>query len=510
MSTETIAQQAQRAAEVADQVALQDLVASRSHLERLRKVGLAGTRSGLPTIACYLASDLLSIAISLATVRLILAATGLAPTFTQFGIRLAIGFTLVTLILHWYQGLYSSISVRPAVELRQVWSTAVGLAAFFLALQWMIELPRMSLLAWLALSALATAVVMPALRAGCRIAFGRSLWWGRRVLLVGCGEKSPELYQSLRKAAIFGLRPVGYVEDFDQLPEDADADGYLGPIAELVERIEDCQVTLGLVASNGAGPRGELAHLVSRPNTGIEDWLVVSDCVGLPCLWTSAREVAGMPALGLSNRLRCPWRRSLKRAFDIAIVVAVSPVVLPLIGIVALLIKLSSPGASPFFASDRIGKDGKRFSMWKLRTMVPHAETVLKDYLAKHPTLQEEYERDHKLKKDPRVLWLGTFVRKASLDELPQLWNILVGEMSVVGPRPMLTNELEKYGETYEEYRLVTPGITGMWQISGRNNTSYRERLAYTDYYVKNWSLFLDIYILLATIKVVIFREGAY
>ena len=142
--------------------------------------------------------------------------------------------------------------------------------------------------------------------------------------------------------------------------------------------------------------------------------------------------------------------------------------------------------------------------------MVENADQVLQEHLEAHPELQAEWRRDHKLKNDPRVTWIGTFLRKTSLDELPQVFNVLRGEMSLVGPRPIVYDEIEKYGDVYKRYELVIPGITGLWQVNGRNNTSYEDRLAYDDYYVKNWSLSLDLYIMFCTVKVVLLREGAY
>jgi lipopolysaccharide/colanic/teichoic acid biosynthesis glycosyltransferase len=130
--------------------------------------------------------------------------------------------------------------------------------------------------------------------------------------------------------------------------------------------------------------------------------------------------------------------------------------------------------------------------------------------LAQNPELQVEWDRDHKLKSDPRVTWIGKMLRKTSLDELPQVWNILRGDMSLVGPRPIVDAEVPKYGDVFEQYLLVLPGITGMWQVNGRNNTAYHERLALDDYYVRNWSIWLDLYIMLCTVKVVVLREGAY
>ena len=142
--------------------------------------------------------------------------------------------------------------------------------------------------------------------------------------------------------------------------------------------------------------------------------------------------------------------------------------------------------------------------------MVLNADKVLVDFLKDNPSLKEEWEKDQKLKNDPRITRVGNFLRKTSLDELPQLFNVLLGQMSLVGPRPIVKNEIEKYDEVYELYKSVRPGITGLWQISGRNNTTYEERVNFDKEYIENWTFFSDLIILIKTIKVVIFREGAY
>ena len=177
--------------------------------------------------------------------------------------------------------------------------------------------------------------------------------------------------------------------------------------------------------------------------------------------------------------------------------------------VLAILTKISSPGPV-FYGSSRIGRGGKIFRVWKFRSMIPEAESVLRNYLLSHPELKEQWERDHKLKNDPRITSIGHFLRKTSLDELPQLWNVIIGEMSLVGPRPMLVDEIDKYGEVFGIYKLVLPGFTGLWQISGRNNTTYEDRLRYVRFYVQNWSIMFDIHILYRTIKTALFREGAY
>jgi Undecaprenyl-phosphate galactose phosphotransferase WbaP len=162
------------------------------------------------------------------------------------------------------------------------------------------------------------------------------------------------------------------------------------------------------------------------------------------------------------------------------------------------------------YGHDRFGKDGHRFRAWKFRTMFENSNGVLEQYLEAHPELREEWGQDHKLRFDPRVTKIGRFLRKTSLDELPQLWNVLRGEMSLVGPRPIVTAEIVKYGPYYELYTMVHPGITGLWQVSGRNDTTYDERVQLDAYYVRNWSPWLDIYLLLKTVRIVLFSKGAY
>jgi lipopolysaccharide/colanic/teichoic acid biosynthesis glycosyltransferase len=138
------------------------------------------------------------------------------------------------------------------------------------------------------------------------------------------------------------------------------------------------------------------------------------------------------------------------------------------------------------------------------------AESVLEEYLTKHPELREEWESNTKLRNDPRITSIGGLLRKTSLDELPQLWNVLIGEMSLVGPRPLLDEDVVKYDDSFALYARVKPGLTGLWQVSGRNNTTYAERIRLDVYYVRNWSVWMDLHILVRTVKTVLLREGAY
>ncbi|NJL48269.1 MAG: undecaprenyl-phosphate galactose phosphotransferase WbaP, partial [Leptolyngbyaceae cyanobacterium SM2_5_2] len=183
--------------------------------------------------------------------------------------------------------------------------------------------------------------------------------------------------------------------------------------------------------------------------------------------------------------------------------------VLPVIAIIALLVKLDSPGPV-FYGQKRLGQEGFPFVAYKFRSMVANADQVLEAYFQANPELRVQWERDQKLRYDPRITRIGHFLRRTSLDELPQLWNVLRGEMSLVGPRPIVREEIIRYAEKYDLYTKVLPGLTGLWQVSGRNNVSYEERVNLDAYYVRNWSVWLDIYILLKTIWVVLIGDGAY
>ena len=194
---------------------------------------------------------------------------------------------------------------------------------------------------------------------------------------------------------------------------------------------------------------------------------------------------------------------------DVVLVAVGGLLLLPLIVVIAMLVKLKSPGPV-FYGHTRRGFGGRAFKCWKFRTMVCNGTDVLEEHFRENPAAREEWDRDLKLRDDPRVTPLGRFLRKTSLDELPQLWNVLRGEMSLVGPRPIVDDEILLYGDVYRLYTAVRPGITGLWQVSGRNNTTYPERVQFDRHYVRNWSLWLDVSILGRTLTTVVRADGAY
>lgn len=203
-----------------------------------------------------------------------------------------------------------------------------------------------------------------------------------------------------------------------------------------------------------------------------------------------------------------PLGRSPKRFVDILLVVLSVPLLLPLMIGIAIMLKLTDPGPL-FYGHRRIGFRGREFRCWKFRTMVPNGDAILAEHFRENPAAEEVWKDKRKLEDDPRVTRIGAWLRKLSLDELPQLWNVLTGEMSLVGPRPVVLDELDYYGASAKYYLAARPGLTGLWQISGRSDTTYAERVHLDATYVQDWSLGLDMRTVLMTVPAVIQSRGA-
>jgi Undecaprenyl-phosphate galactose phosphotransferase WbaP len=222
--------------------------------------------------------------------------------------------------------------------------------------------------------------------------------------------------------------------------------------------------------------------------------------------WKSRQQLRLL--VGHIKALRQKERREfLKRTIDLAGAVACGMLLSPLLALI--LFAMWCEGGPIFYRHRRIGRGGVPFDCLKFRTMVVDGDRVLKEVLARDPELRKEWMRDRKLRRDPRITRVGAFLRKTSLDELPQLWNVIRGDMSLVGPRPVVKDELQRYGRYVHDYLAVTPGVTGLWQVMGRNNTTYQRRVALDAYYARQQSLSLDMYILVKTIAVVLSGHGA-
>ena len=223
-----------------------------------------------------------------------------------------------------------------------------------------------------------------------------------------------------------------------------------------------------------------------------------------------SKEASSLPALEII-RSQSRYGRTLKRIGDVFFSLLVLTIGSPIFILIGILVKLSSPG-SVFYIQKRVGRNYREFGCIKFRTMYKNADELLPNLLEKYPLMRKEFEKDFKLRHDPRITKLGRFLRRSSLDELPQFFNVLKGEMSVVGPRPIVSNEINKYSLFMEEVIAVRPGLTGLWQVSGRNNLSYKKRVQLDLVYARNRNFLLDLEIILLTVGVLLFPmdRGAF
>jgi len=214
-------------------------------------------------------------------------------------------------------------------------------------------------------------------------------------------------------------------------------------------------------------------------------------------------------AFSTRNNLLNPVDKTFKLFFDFFMTTVLIILFFPVLILLYMVVYIATKG-KPVFTHERIGRDGKAFGVYKFRTMHPDADVLLEELLESDPIIRREWEKEFKLKNDPRITKIGKFLRKTSLDELPQLLNVIKGEMSLVGPRPIVSDEIQKYGAYFSYFKAVKPGITGLWQISGRNDVDYDERVQLDTWYVRNWSIEQDLIILMKTIVTVLLKKGSY
>jgi Undecaprenyl-phosphate galactose phosphotransferase WbaP len=220
-------------------------------------------------------------------------------------------------------------------------------------------------------------------------------------------------------------------------------------------------------------------------------------------------EILSLQPIEIRTGLLRGRAQHFKRALDVVLAVILGIVAVPVGLVIALAIALESRGPV-FFGHTRVGRGRRRFRLWKFRSMVENGDEILRRHLDQHPERALEWRLGHKLRNDPRVTRVGRFLRRTSLDELPQLWNVLRGDMSMIGPRPIVEEEIPKYGAAIALYSEVAPGLTGLWQVSGRNDVTYRQRVELDTHYIRRWTPGQDLVVLLKTVRVVLGGRGAY
>lgn len=329
------------------------------------------------------------------------------------------------------------------------------------------------------------------------------------ILIIGGGKTAEILVDGIKNNYGEMYKIIGILEDNEQSKK-LKLYPVLGGFQDAERIIKEKNVRNVVIAAPGL-EQNKIISLVNRVQPLVLNLSIVPNLIAIPMSGIEAERFFNekIMLLRLKNNLANPLNRLVKYSFDFFCTLLGTIIISPLLLVIAAAIYLNSPG-KVIFKHTRIGKNGKAFDCYKFRTMCMDADKKLAELLATSPAAKEEWERDFKLKDDPRVTKIGKFLRKTSLDELPQIFNVLKGEMSLVGPRPIVQAELEKYGEYLDDYLMVRPGITGMWQVNGRSDTTYEERVHMDSWYVRNWSIWIDIMLLWRTVKSVVKCEGAY
>lgn len=307
-------------------------------------------------------------------------------------------------------------------------------------------------------------------------------------------------------------RRIGYVPVLILDDDPASGDSYRGiPIIHDTNLGPEIIRKFNIKMAIAAMPKLERTNATRLIKDSIESFrysVLIPDFFDVTNIWMSVRDFDGILGLATSHRLKMPWNLGIKRLVDLSIVIVGGIIILPFLLFIAFLIKITTPGPI-LYKHNRLGLNGKLIGVYKFRSMVMDSGERLKKLL-EDPNVREEWETNHKLKDDPRITPIGRFLRRTSFDEFPQIINVLKGEMSLVGPRPITEDEVKKYGDDFSRIFSVKPGMTGLWQVSGRSDTDYSDRVVYDTYYLQSWSLWLDFWVLYKTSGIVLKGKGAY
>lgn len=420
-------------------------------------------------------------------------------------------FLFVFIAFYSAVGLYSGAALSPPEELRRSTFSSAFLFPTIAALTAAWRGPSRYVTPALVVALVASIIFVPLFRALLRQWLANKDWWGYPTVIFGAGETGRLMAETLLREPAFGLKPVAV---FDQTQTWTDSElanklTVLHDFGQAAAVARDLNAPYAVIAMPDSDHDSLIETIEEHVSPYFSRILIIPHLFRWSSLWIRPKSFGDILGLEVIQQAGMPDRQVPKRLLDILLSVFALVVLAPILVAIAVAIRLESRGGV-LFGHLRIGQNGRSFRAWKFRTMVVNGEEVLEKYLAENPAARAEWARDHKLKNDPRVTRVGSFLRKTSLDELPQLWNVLASEMSLVGPRPIVEAEIPKYGNSYGLYTRVKGGVTGLWQVSGRNDISYDERVKLDSFYVRNWSVWLDLCILYRTIGTVLFRSGAY
>lgn len=330
------------------------------------------------------------------------------------------------------------------------------------------------------------------------------------LLIIGAGEEAQAFIKNINTdVGMSAYKVVGLISDQKPI-EELQSYSLLGDFSQIEEIIKSTGVNNVLIAVPYLGSKEE-KQIIHRVQPLVKNMCIIPDLKDIPMGGIDVETffTEKIMLIRIRNNLERNINKCIKYIFDMVLTVVGTICISPILVIIAIWIYKDSHGPV-IFKHMRVGKDGKEFPCYKFRSMCVDAKEKLEELLKNDPVARAEWEKDFKLKHDPRITKSGAFLRKTSLDELPQIFNVLKGEMSLVGPRPIIKAEMKRYGNHINDYLMVKPGITGMWQCSGRNDIDYAERVRMDSWYVRNWSVWIDIMLLWRTFKAVFAKKGAY
>lgn len=405
------------------------------------------------------------------------------------------------LIVFYAANLYPGIMLDPAEEVRHL-SMCSTFSFIGIALSITVESDdRIPIVIALLLACPCAAILLPGIREVARHGFAKRNWWGVPAVIYTTGNNGDFVVNRLIRHPHYGYKPALIVNSDTNCAKEFEGIPVFPKTPELDKILKDLNIKVAIFCDY---EKEDITKIIQ------EFRYTIFIPKKQPIFGNmKARELGSILGYSVTHNLKKPECNLAKRFIDISLILLSSPLVIPLTIIIGIAVKLTSKGPV-FYGHKRVGQNGKEIKCWKFRSMVINADQMLDKILKDNPAMAAEWEKDRKFTNDPRVTKLGKFLRRTSLDEIPQLWNIFCGEMSIVGPRPVTTAELDKYGDNSKFILSVQPGLSGMWQISGRSDTSYEERVTLDSYYILNWSVWLDIWIIIKTVWVVIKGKGAY
>ena len=330
------------------------------------------------------------------------------------------------------------------------------------------------------------------------------------IIIIGAGLTAEKVIRFYDSDLGYRYDVIGFIDDHPiskSLPKNFKI---LGSFKNSAQIIKENKIQTVIISAPGIS-KEYLQQLINEIQPHVKNLSFIPDLIGTTIAGVNVSILFSEKILMLNirNNLSRRYNRIIKRIFDLILTLVGGILISPILLIIAIRVAIDNRGKI-IFTHWRIGKNGKLFPCYKFQTMIEMSDEELNEYLEKNSEAKREWQETFKLTNDPRVTKLGAWLRRTSLDELPQLWNVIRGDMSLVGPRPIVKAEIEKYKKNIREYYMVLPGITGMWQVSGRSDTTYDERVAMDTWYVRNWSVWIDIMYLFKTVKAVVTGKGAY